>query len=276
MDDTFGDPTMIMGLHGVLDPHPWVTRAIAQGDNGDDRNDETEGGLEEDVFSLAVKRAEAYGWSTTTLGPDGELDGARWGHNDAGGDWTVDGRVREAAWLQIAVAEGLRGQRLPVLPVATVLGDILRRVGAFRLTGLHALLPTRLAPGTTTFALVDAADWFAMTDPHPDAPTELTVTVAGRGHGLSALAPRVGDHVRESAFGLTTPVTALPPDHEPGALAHPLTGQVQTRGMRPAMAFRCRTREWAPDVAAWTAEVFLDALRAAGVTEPVLLTVATR
>ncbi|WP_344279377.1 hypothetical protein [Streptomyces hebeiensis] len=44
--------------------------------------------------------------------------------------------------------------------------------------------------------------------------------------------------------------------------------------MRRRMAFRCRVREWSPDVAAWVTEVFVDALRASGGTEPVLVTVS--
>ncbi|MES9510349.1 hypothetical protein ABWJ92_28690 [Streptomyces sp. NPDC000609] len=107
------DPTLIMGLHGVFHRHPWVDRVLAENDLAD-----------EDVFGLAVARAEAYGWSSTHLGR-GPLDGCRWGHNDAGEDWTEDNRVRQLARLQVAVEEQLHGRRLPLLPVATVLGDVL-------------------------------------------------------------------------------------------------------------------------------------------------------
>ncbi|MET9292468.1 hypothetical protein [Streptomyces sp. NPDC003077] len=258
------DPTLIMGVHGVLVLHPWIARASAEFD------------LDPDVFGLAVQRAEAYGWSSTHLGPAGELDGRRWSHHDAGGDWTQDGRVREVAWLQVGAARGLRGQRLPVLPVATVLGDVLRRVGRFRLTGLHTVAPPHLAPDAAA-VLAGAADWFALAD--PDGAAGLTVTVSGREADGADRAPLVRKHTQESAYGRLALTGILPADvlssgPLPTGLARPLTGAVQTEGMRPLMAFGCRAREWSPDVAAWTTEVVLDALRATGTTESVLVTVS--
>lgn len=56
-----------MGLHGVFHRHPWIDRVLAEHDLAD-----------EDVFSLAVTRAEAYGWSSTHLG-GAPLGGSRWG-----------------------------------------------------------------------------------------------------------------------------------------------------------------------------------------------------
>lgn len=138
MSGTGPDATLIVGLHGVLDRHPWIDRV------------RTEFDLEEDVFSLAVKRASAYAWSSTVLTdkPAGNL----WDHNDADGDWTQDGQVRQLAWLQSSLPRPLhtpgkrqRARRLPVLPVITVLSDALRRVGTVRLTGTHALVPLHRA-----------------------------------------------------------------------------------------------------------------------------------
>ncbi|MEU1802112.1 hypothetical protein [Streptomyces sp. NPDC019937] len=67
--------------------------------------------------------------------------------------------------------------------------------------------------------------------------------------------------------------TADAPGSPPG-LALPLAGEVQTEGMRQALAFRCGAHEWSPHVAAWTTEVFADALRPAGEAEPVLIIVS--
>lgn len=75
--DTGPDATHIVGLHGVLDRHPWIDRVSTEYD------------LDEDASSLAVKRAAAYAWSSTALAakPADNL----WDHNDADGDWTQDG-----------------------------------------------------------------------------------------------------------------------------------------------------------------------------------------
>ncbi|MES4901566.1 MULTISPECIES: hypothetical protein [unclassified Streptomyces] len=249
-------PTVIVGLHGVFHQHPWIARLQAEED------------LDEDVFSLAVKRAEAYGW-TTTGGDD--LEGARWGHNDAGEDWTEDGRTRQIAWLQIA-AESLRGQRLPVLPAARILGDALCRMGTFRLTGLHALAPLHLAPDSLPH-LAGAADWFALAD--PDGAVEFTVTVSAR----EAVASAVRRHdvpalARERAFGRLA-VEAVPTGSgTQEGLALPVAGEVQTEGMRQVLALRCGGRSWCLDTAVWATEIVIDALRAAGATEPVLIAVS--
>jgi hypothetical protein len=67
------------------------------------------------------------------------------------------------------------------------------------------------------------------------------------------------------------PTAAMP---ELPGLATSLSGAALAEGMRRRMVFRCRVREWSPDVAAWVTEVFVDALRASGRTEPVLVTVS--
>ncbi|MFJ4921257.1 hypothetical protein [Streptomyces sp. NPDC088725] len=267
MDDTGPhDPTLIMGIHGVFHRHPWLGRVSEAYD------------LEEDVFSLAVKRAEAYGFSSTHLGSGREVAGQRWAHHDAGGDWTEDGRVREIAWLLVSVAEAPHGQLLPVVPVATVLGDVLSRVGRFRLTGTHTLVPLHLAPDASA-ALVGSAAWFALAD--PDGATGLTVTVSARPDaGLSGRADRIRDLALERTYGqLTVEAAAGGSGPAPEGPAPRLTGGtrtdgMRTDGMRQVMAFRCEVRAWSLDVAAWTTEVFTDALRATGTRDPVLITVS--
>ncbi|MER8067474.1 hypothetical protein ABTZ59_04070 [Streptomyces sp. NPDC094034] len=256
-------PTMIMGVHGVLDLEPWIRRA-----HEDDS-------LEEDMYSLVVKRTVAYGLSSFHAGgPEGE----RWGHNDAGGDWTQDGKVHQLAWLQVAVSEDLPGQRIPVQPAATVLRDVLTRLGRFRLTGLHTLAPLHLAPDGRA-DLVDAAAWFALADPGPAAPVDLTVSVwapesAGPlGERASDLLAAAQERTYEAMTIRPAPTEATTTTARDG-LDLPLAGEVQTEGMRPGPAFHCRVREWSLDVAAWTTEIFVDALRSTGARAPALITVS--
>ncbi|WP_327222860.1 hypothetical protein OG229_01565 [Streptomyces platensis] len=267
MSDTGPDATLIVGLHGVLDRHPWIDRVSAEFD------------LDEDVFSLAVKRASAYAWSATAF-TDKPADNL-WDHNDADGDWTQDGQVRQLAWLQSSLPRPVntpgkkqRARRLPVLPVITVLSDALRRVGTVRLTGTHALVPLHRA-GDARIELAEVADWFALADPTGAA--SLTVTVSAL---PSANLPARTAEIREAALERTyqhmTVEARKPAGTMTPGLARPLAGEVQAEGLRRALAFRCDVREWSTDVAAWTTEVFADSIRAVtGLSGLILITVSS-
>ncbi|MFG2596385.1 hypothetical protein [Streptomyces sp. NPDC048462] len=268
MSSTGPGATLIVGLHGVLDRHPWIDRVSAEFD------------LEEDVFSLAVKRASAYAWSSTVLTDKPAADNL-WDHNDADGDWTQDGQVRQLAWLQSSLPRPLntpgkrqRARRLPVLPVITVLSDALRRVGTVRLTGAHALVPLHRA-GDARVELAEVADWFALADPSGAA--SLTVTVsAPPSADLGARAAGIRDAALDRTYGHLAVEPLKPAAAKTPGLAPPLAGVVQAEGLRRALAFRCEAREWSTDVAAWATEVFADSVRAVtGLSGPALITVSS-
>ncbi|MEU9416036.1 hypothetical protein [Streptomyces sp. NPDC048272] len=228
-------PVLTTEIYGVLTRHPWIGQVSADHD------------LDEDLFSLAVKRAGAYGWSTTLLGAQNTLGGQRWEHADAGGDWSQDGQERQVAWLTVYPATGLRGQHLPVLPIVQTLTDALHRVGRLRFTALRVHAPVALARDAG-FDLRAAADWFALSSPEartdimvtactePEANAEqLSAAVTRSGHGLLRLRPSPGDG--------------------PGTIL---------AGSAP---------EWTPDAAAWITGTVLEALRASGVRAPARITV---
>lgn len=139
MDTSTEDPvdlTMTAEVYGVPREHAWIGQVSADHD------------LDADLFGPAVKRAAAYGWSSTRFSAGAELGGQRWGHADAGGDWSQDGRVRQLAWLTVYPATDLREQHLPVLPLPRVMVESLGRVGELDFTGLTVRVPMRLAPDT--------------------------------------------------------------------------------------------------------------------------------
>ncbi|WP_328695254.1 hypothetical protein [Streptomyces sp. NBC_00342] len=267
MSDTDPGATFIVGLHGVLDRHPWIDRVSSEFD------------LEEDVFSLAVKRASAHAWSSTVL-TDRPADNL-WDHNDADGDWTQDGQVRQLAWLQSSLprpsntpGKRQRARRLPLLPVVTVLSDALRRVGTVRLTGTHALVPLHRA-GDARIELAEVADWFALADPSGAA--TLTVTVSALpSANLGARAADIRDAALERTYGHLRVEPLKPVTVETPGLAQPLAGVVQAEGLRRALAYRCEAREWSTDVAAWATEVFVDSVRAVtGLSGPIIVTISS-
>ena len=227
--------TMTVEVHGVLREHAWIGQAGVDQD------------LDEDLSALVVKRAAAHGWSSTRFGAGTELGGQRWGHADAGGDCSQDGRVRRPAWLTGYPATGLREQHLPVLPMARVMVDSLGRVGELDFTGPTVRVPVRLAPDTR-FDLVGDTDWFALAA--PDARTEPSVSVPGP---VGTVAERVREPVVRRGHG------QLRAGHRAGA--HDRT------------AFACGLPERTPDAAAWLAEVVVDTLRSVGVRDPVEIAV---
>ncbi|MFE4796398.1 hypothetical protein ACFRFL_15090 [Streptomyces sp. NPDC056708] len=168
------------------------------------------------------------------------------------------------------MASRLNRQRLPVLPVATVLDDVLRQVGDVRVTGIHTVAPVHLAPDPAA-ALLYSAGWYEPAD--PGAVQEITVTVSGREAELAGRAGRVRDEALACTYGSVSVEPATTDVDLPG-LALPLTGEMQTEGMRRALAFRCRVPMRSLDAAAWLTEVFVEALRVTGTAEPVMITVS--
>lgn len=249
--------TLILAIHGVLQLHPWVRHSIL---------DES---LEEDAFSLIVKRTVAYGLGSFSRQSPSS---AQWAHNDAGGDWAQDGAIHQLAWLQVALpSDG--GQRVPIQPAARVLDDVLKRVGRFDLTGLHAVVPLKLASDSRV-ALAYAAGWFAVTD--PASIRQFTVTLSAEpGARLRDLSSELLVAVREATHGaMSIEPSGSAPEHDP-ELGEPLAGEQQTAGMVAAATYRCTAGEWSLDTATWAVEVFIEALWVTGTRGPCFIKVSS-
>jgi hypothetical protein len=118
---------MVAALRGSLAHHPRVTSA--------------------DAFSLFVSRSSAMGW-LSSHGP-----GGCWGMNDAGSDST-------GAWFQVS----LTGESVPVQAFLACAGDVVARLGEFRLESVELTVP--MPPGADSMrSLLQDAGWFADRDP---------------------------------------------------------------------------------------------------------------
>ncbi|WEV25719.1 hypothetical protein OYE22_11285 [Streptomyces sp. 71268] len=247
---------MVVGVHGTLELRPEIRRAWESGE------------LDEDLYSLTVQRAEAYGLTSTVLGA-ARPRGARWAHNEAGGDWTQDGTVREIGYLQVDVADAAPDRPLPTRPAFTVLTDALRHVGTFAVAGVHVLAPPR--PGAA-----GSEDLTWPTDEPGGTTTEtgaeVTVTLAARNGSLADRAQPIRQAVTELSSGRLD-LTPAPPESPAHAFAHPPTGTIHLPEATTGPGFRCRTPTWSLDAAVHIAELLLTALGPYG-TGPALVSVA--
>ncbi|MDX3841140.1 hypothetical protein [Streptomyces europaeiscabiei] len=264
-------PTVIVGLHGILQRHAWFDRVVEQ---------DPESSVEEDLLGLAIDRAGSYGWQTlsTWLTEGGKVtahhEPTAWAQEEVGGDWTDDGRVHQLGWLQAGVLTAPPRPGLPVRPIALVLSESLARVGEVTFTGLHALLPLQAAERNTAFHQTELAPWFGLAD--PDARHAVVVTVSGRptecGLGEDDVVA-VRDAVRDMAQDAVEVSASVAGGGLPG-LALDLDRVPHTEGMREVMRLGCRTREWSPDIAVWLVEMVADGLRGVGRPAPLVITVS--
>ncbi|MCL8014511.1 hypothetical protein [Streptomyces sp. AS02] len=217
MSDGF-PASLVMRVHGRLTLHPWIAAA------------HREGRLEEDLFSLAVARTTAYGWADFGHG----LGGARWGHNDAGGDWTQDGRAREIAWIQVDCAEAPAGQRVPLTPLGRVVAESLSRVGTFDVDAVEVSVPVYEAVDAGR-DLAYAATWAGLADPAGRAECAVSVDAIADPAQAAAVVAACRERAGEAARF----------DHDGTRLL-------------------CGLREWSLDTAIWVLEIVTDALRVSG------------
>lgn len=255
----------LVALHGVLDRYPWASHVTCDAHGSE-------------LYGLAMRRAEAYGWYSTggwtyEYRGWGEArivqDPGRWADALAGGDWTQDGKVRELAWMSAEIPADVREPRLPLLPVARILSDAVNRIGDVRFTGLHAVLPLRELVGDASDAFRAMREWFALADPSASVPVSVTV---GAGPAMRGREAAVCDGVRERLGDIAQAEVAVGPVDLAG-LADVAGEHGYDKGReRGVLRFACRVPEWSVDAAVWLVEAVGDASRAAGCAEQVVVT----
>ncbi|MEV0847569.1 hypothetical protein AB0J21_17150 [Streptomyces sp. NPDC049954] len=234
LDDAPITEVMSCEVSGTLRLHPWFSDT----------------GLEEDLYSLAVKRAQAYGWTTTLHSAGTEPASIRWHHADAAQDWSQDGRIRRLAALEIYPVTP-HGQALPLLPVTQVVTDCLDRVGEARLTAYRYQLPVHLAHDLGTVA-ADGDAWFSLSPPDAAARAEITAELppSGQDKIIDTLAGR-----NALRLGPARPGPQSGGSHPPGSGGSPT---------RP-WTWPVLLPEWSPSAAAWATAVLCDVLCETGV-----------
>ncbi|MET9773685.1 hypothetical protein ABZ023_05360 [Streptomyces sp. NPDC006367] len=255
----------LAALHGVLDRYPWASHVTCDAHGSE-------------LYDLAMRRAEAYGWYSTggwtyEYRGWGEArivqDPGRWADALAGGDWTQDGKVRELAWMSAEIPDDVREPRLPLLHLARILSDAVNRIGHVRFTGLHAVLPLQELVGDASDDFRAMRRWFALADPAASVPVSVTVAAGPALRGREAAVPgavseRLGDiAAAEIATGHLDVSGLADVDGEHGY------DKARERGV---LRLACRVPEWSVDAAVWLTEAVGDGLRAAGCAERAVVT----
>jgi hypothetical protein len=245
--------TMSAAVDGKLTIHPWLHEELSEHSNGI---------LGEDVFSLVVARSKARGLASFS---GQEPPSARWGHNDAGGDWTQDETVRRLAWFQCAVPERpLAGRRIPIQPVFSVLDEVLSLVGIVDLKAVHVIAPLAAAPDGRfdVAALARCFDFAA-----PTTARSVSVLLSVPKKSLPSLQPLLGrvraqssDRIGADEAEAAALSSVLPPYGMPWLLGD---------SDRVELAARCTLPTWSIDAASWLIETFLEALRELRLTDPI-------
>lgn len=254
--------TMSVAVDGALTVHPWLLGEIRAG-HGENAQHSI---LDEDVFSLIVARSKACGLASFS---GDEPPSVRWGHNDAGGDWTQDGAVRRLGWFQCAVpAHPLAGRRIPVQPALAVLDDVLSLVGAVELTAVHAIVPLAAAPDGR-FDLAAMARWFDFAD--PDTAQAVSVALSVPAGDLGRFEPLLG-LIRARSMDRLDPTSVdeaeLPAGPQPYGMAWLLRP-----GERAQLGLRCTLPTWSIEASSWLLEIVVEALRELGERDPVAISV---
>jgi hypothetical protein len=262
------DPYLFVGIRGVLEMAPW---ARARWDRGE---------LDEDAFSLIVRRSEMLGLAEFSADRHAI---EHWGHADAGGTWSPDGREELLAWLQMDVRTAARHPELPArdetrpLPVQSslaVVREALGRIGSVALTEVDAIVPLEFMADASSRVAV-GRDWLLVgaSDAAGDIPVHVDVAAL---RGDQPDGARLAQHMTAIGGEVLGPIERRPRDpdeHDTTAPAEPFLGRAF-----PARATRlaCQTTCWSVDLAAWTVELVANACRQLGVRHELLVAVRGR
>lgn len=243
-------PAFIVGLHGRLELRPLVASQWELGEF-------------DDVYGLLVQRSVSLGVAEFGSRADA---GVRWHQHEAGGDWTQDGSVREAAWLQAGLLD--ERARVPAWQAMMCLNEVLNRVGRFELRGVHAVLPLG-ADILDNEHFATSHQWFTRVG--RGDPEELAVSV--RAPAMNELDP-AGLAAEMETRSLST-IAAEVLDSPPSGLPDPAAfeGRWHLGDDVAETNLSCRVPEWSLDMAGFTADLVSDAARACGVRAPTAVSI---
>lgn len=249
------DGTMFATLYGELMLHPWRDPVAAMSD----------------AYSLFHARSSAMGWLTRAV--EHASVGA-WGMNDAGQDPDSEVQGVHRIWFQVSVSDPLPDDRpLPVQPFLACAGNVVARMGTFRLDAIQVLLPVQsISKATDKYAVLTDAGWFADCNPHLTTRVRVILD-GGQNPSIRSAAPKMVEWIQElkqevftcDAFSLTDDAKVLPPI---------FGDQLWLGPPQHRATFYGSLVEWSLDGLGWLALLLASASAQHGISTPLVLTVS--
>jgi hypothetical protein len=251
---------MFVALYGELVLHTWRDPVAATSDE----------------YSLFYARSSAMGWLAPATA---YVPGGIWGMNDAGQDSEPGPYGPHRVWFQVSMITPIPTDRpLPVQPFLACAGDVVARMGTFRLNAVQMLLPLQgvhKSAGVSpqydrVITVIGDANWFDDSDPYLRTNVRVTVD-SGQIPSIRLAAPNMFQSMQElkqnifvcNSYSLTDNDMIL----KPGFVDALWTGPAQHRA-----TFHGTLVEWSLDALGWLAAFLTSVSSEHGINTPLVFT----
>lgn len=259
-------------MYGALDVHSWLQGAQ----------------LHEDAYSLFVARSTAMGWPCVEVAPSsskgstpdaphqtGASGAALWGMNDAGQNWACGPETSRVMWVQVSLLNRSQaGRFLPVVPLLSLVGDVISRVGRLRLDGAQLLLPVHFA-GVSFQQLAAGTNWFSTSGSHRRVSVDITLD-SGESPLVQEQAGLIADVLTSlpGIFTLDSYHRSTSESVTASRLSPPAVGEVWLGEGHHEVVFTGTLPEWSLDSVGWVASAFAESCRRSSALTPILTSVS--
>jgi len=254
------DSTLFVALHGECSPHPWREPESAASD----------------AYSLFVARSSAMEWLADAAG---RHNGGLWGMNDAGEGRDAGSIPPRMAWFQVASSTRVGAEQpLAVQTFLACAGQVMDRLGTWRLDALQLLLPVQSLVGMANgsareravMSLLLEAGWFA--DRDPSTRTQVTVTLdGGQDAAIQSAAADMHTWIRELRQDVFE-CGSFSSGGDHGTLLAPVIDELWLGPPQHRATFQGSLAEWSLDGLGWLAALLAEAGCRYRVNTPLLLT----
>lgn len=253
------DSTMFVALHGAMAMHPWREPESAASD----------------AYSLFVARSSALGLLADA---GGRHEGGLWGMNDAGHGNDAGSTPPRVGWFQVSLPTAVPAAHpLPVQAFLACAGDVMDRIGTWRLDALQLLLPGQSldrSAGVSSrisavMSLLQDAGWFADRDPSKQVDVQVSLD-GGQDPTVCSVASDMRAWTQELKQDVFRCASVVRSDRDRNLVA-PVSDEVWPGPPQHRTTFEGTLAEWSLDGLGWLTSLLVEAACAHGVNTPFVL-----